>query len=98
MAQREVNNVGPGLVIGGPEVEVNENGQVVQNPQLNLKRDESYRARLIRFVLWMHRQVEDIACHLERMVAAVYVGRSHDTCPHHKPCFDYWIEVGFYFM
>lgn len=58
-------------------------------------RDESYRARLIRFVLWMHKSVEDIACHLERMVSAVYEGQTHEKCPHKDPCFDYWLKVNY---
>lgn len=72
-------------------------GDVIQDANLETDRrrrprDESYRARFIRFVLWMHRSVEDIACHLERMVTAVYEGKTHEKCPHKDPCFDYWLK------
>lgn len=112
IAQREVNNVGPGLgPIFGPEVPVelpsesNEQAsgeEYAQNREQMLQRralasrqnDETYRRRFIKFVLWMHRQVEDIAFHLQRMVTAIDEGRIHDTCPHRKPCFEYWFNVG----
>jgi hypothetical protein len=90
IGHREANNVGPGLIIGGPEI--GSNG-LLTNGNGGRKRDESYRARFVRFVFWMHRQVEDIASHLERMVIAVHEGQSHDTCPHSKPCFSYWTQV-----
>lgn len=77
---------------------VQERGEAAQRINLETQRrirvqDESYRARIIRFVLWMHRSVEDIACHLERMVTAVYECQTHEKCPHKEPCFDYWFTV-----
>jgi len=56
-------------------------------------KDDSFRSRFIYFVLWMHRSVEDIASHLERMVTAVYEGQIHEMCPHNQSCVDYWLEV-----
>lgn len=87
--QAEAYRHNRGIVLG--------HGEAVQNVDLapgrrHRLRDESYRARFIRFVLWMHRSVEDIACHLERMVNAVYAGKTHEKCPHKDPCFDYWMK------
>ncbi|CAL8143763.1 unnamed protein product [Orchesella dallaii] len=75
------------LAIGEPREEVD-----LETNRRRRPRDESYRARFIRFVLWMHRSVEDIACHLERMVSGVYEGKTHEKCPHKDPCFDYWLK------
>lgn len=82
---------------GGVPLGIGEPGEAVDlEPNRRRRpRDESYRARFIRFVLWMHRSVEDIACHLERMVTAVYEGQTHEKCPHKDPCFDYWLK-GFF--
>ncbi|CAG7836621.1 unnamed protein product, partial [Allacma fusca] len=74
-----------GLVIGEEE----QNAAEIQRRRL---KDQSYRARFIRFVLWMHKCVEDIACQLERMVTDVYEGQIHERCPHKDSCLDYWLK------
>ncbi|OXA58442.1 hypothetical protein Fcan01_08151 [Folsomia candida] len=85
---RRVSLGGPGLrVVVGPEAE---NANVRRRAN-----EDTYRNRFVNFVLWMHKSVEDIASHLERMVTAIYESQIHEMCPHNQSCFDYWME-GFY--
>lgn len=76
-----------GLVIG------DDDQNMAENQRRRMLKDQSYRARFIRFVLWMHKCVEDIAVQLERMVTAVYEGQIHEKCAHKDSCLDYWLKV-----
>lgn len=67
---RRISLGGPGLRVVAPESENAADARRRAN-------EDNYRNRLVNFVLWMHKSVEDIASHLERMVTAVYEGQIH---------------------
>jgi hypothetical protein len=93
MTPRRISLGGPGL-----RVDTGDEGRNPTQPPGRMRpTDDSFRSRFIYFVLWMHRSVEDIASHLERMVTAVYEGQIHEMCPHNQSCLDYWLEVCMYF-
>ncbi|CAL8090615.1 unnamed protein product [Orchesella dallaii] len=79
--------VSSGMLVIGEQREVDLATNRRRTPQ-----NESYRSRFIRFVFWMNRSVEDLTCHLGRMVRGVYEGKTHEKCPHKDTCFDYWLK------